>query len=280
MTLTNDKEGLAINSYIAVVGVHTTLWAFTALYLPRTTLTNSTEWHSPQQLSSRDRPQHPFLVALTQNPTWTLACICLGAGLVQSWWAGQVKRWSLDLFIQGTKDEKRMQRAFHDSNKLIMFLKAWAATFLASFLIHVILVLFGAPISSLVLKTYLLALLISIASVYTPALVLGIPTLDNDSTSVVRRWTWIRLFAELSPRNFVERAIVFPAIGTVIGCWIGVIPIALDWDRPWQAWPLTPAFGAIGGLILSSISALTVTTMAHVAQEQSRSQISAELKSK
>jgi len=27
---------------------------------------------------------------------------------------------------------------------------------------------------------------------------------------------------------------VYPAIGTVIGCWLGVIPIALDWDRPWQ----------------------------------------------
>jgi len=74
---------------------------------------------------------------------------------------------------------------------------------------------------------------------------------------------------------------VFPVIGTVIGCWIGVIPIALDWDRPWQAWPLTPAFGAIGGLILSSISALTVNTMIHVAQqEQSRSQNTAEQKRK
>jgi GPI ethanolamine phosphate transferase 2/3 subunit F len=122
MTL-NSKAGLAdssipINSYIAVVGVHTTLWAFTALYLPRTNLTNSPEWDSSQQLSSRDRPQHPFLVALTRNPTWTLACICIGASLVQSWWAGQVNRWWLDLSIQGTEEEERTQRAFHDSRKL------------------------------------------------------------------------------------------------------------------------------------------------------------------
>lgn len=39
---------------------------------------------------------------------------------------------------------------------------------------------------------------------------------------------------EQSPRNGVERALVFPAIGTVVGCWLGIIPIALDWDRPWQ----------------------------------------------
>ena len=118
-----NTDSIPINSYIAVVGVHASLWAFTALYLPRTTFTNglkNTEWNSSQQLSSRDRPQHPFLVALTQNPTWTLACICLGAGLVQSWWAGRVRRWWLELFIQGqgTQEEKRVQRAFHDSKKL------------------------------------------------------------------------------------------------------------------------------------------------------------------
>ena len=112
-----DTVTIPINSYIAVVGVHTSLWTFTALYLPRTTFTNA-EWDSSQQLSSRDRPQHPFMVALTQNPTWTLACICLGASLVQSWWARQVRRWWLDLVIQGTQEEKRMQSAFHDSKKL------------------------------------------------------------------------------------------------------------------------------------------------------------------
>jgi phosphatidylinositol glycan class F len=112
-------DSIPINSYIAVVGVHTSLWTFTALYLPRTTFANglkNTEWD--QQLSSRDRPQHPFLVALTQNPTWTLTWICLGAGLVQSWWAGRVRRWWLDLSIQGTQEEKRLQRAILDRKKL------------------------------------------------------------------------------------------------------------------------------------------------------------------
>ena len=75
---------------------------------------------SSQQLSSRDRPQHPFLAPLTLNPTWTLACICVGASIVQSWWAGQIRHWWLDLSIQGTDEEKRMQRAFHDSKKLMV----------------------------------------------------------------------------------------------------------------------------------------------------------------
>lgn len=48
---------------------------------------------------------------------------------------------------------------------------------------------------------------------------------------------------------------VHSTIGAILGTWAGVIPLALDWDRPWQAYPLTPAFGmlvgyAIGGYVL------------------------------
>ena len=27
--------------------------------------------------------------------------------------------------------------------------------------------------------------------------------------------------------------------GTVVGAWLGAIPIPLDWDRWWQRWPIT-----------------------------------------
>jgi len=35
-------------------------------------------------------------------------------------------------------------------------------------------------------------------------------------------------------RTPIERAMVYPAVGAVLGSWLGAIPIALDWDRPWQ----------------------------------------------
>lgn len=35
-------------------------------------------------------------------------------------------------------------------------------------------------------------------------------------------------------RTAHERLLVYPAVGTALGAWIGVFPIALDWDRPWQ----------------------------------------------
>ncbi|KDR76870.1 hypothetical protein GALMADRAFT_155582 [Galerina marginata CBS 339.88] len=268
------SQSLSMTSYISVVGVHTTLWSFVALYFPRAQflggLTGS-EWDKTQ-ISSRDRPQHPFLEALTVNPTSTLLYICIGAVVLQSWWAGWIRDWWLRLGVRGTEDERRTEIAFLDRQKLSISLFAWAATLAASVMVHCILVLFGAPITSLCLKTYLLALLISIMTVYSPAYALGVPTLGNDSASIVKRWTWVRLFAEFSTRNPVERALVYPAIGTAVGCWIGIIPIALDWDRPWQAWPLTPCFGAIGGYMISSMLALTVSTVIHLAEEHSQSQ--------
>lgn len=40
--------------------------------------------------------------------------------------------------------------------------------------------------------------------------------------------------------------------GAVIGAWIGSVLLALDWDRPWQAYPLTPAFGMLLGYSIGS----------------------------
>lgn len=40
--------------------------------------------------------------------------------------------------------------------------------------------------------------------------------------------------ADHRPANDVELALLVPAIGTLVGCWLGAVPIPLDWDRPWQ----------------------------------------------
>ena len=72
-------------------------------------------------------------------------------------------------------------------------------------------------------------------------------------------------------------------VGAITGAWCGVIPIALDWDRPWQvrtpnphlsqlqlsclqAWPLTPAYGAVFGHVLGSLAAFLVSSVYLLAQ--------------
>ncbi|KAJ6464182.1 GPI biosynthesis protein family Pig-F-domain-containing protein [Mycena vitilis] len=262
--------------YTSVVGVHTTVLGFSVLFLPRTT--EVFEFLRPEidltQITSKDRPQHRFLDALTLSPVFTLACICTGATVLQSWWGGWVRAWWIDHALQGAELERRIDRLRIDERKFTHLRNAWFATAAASVFFHVVLILFGASLLSQVWQTYLLALLLSVLVVFPPAYTIGSP-----SDSLTSWMTWVRLFAEFSVRTPVERAMLYPAVGTMAGCWLGVIPIALDWDRPWQAWPLTPALGAVVGYILASIAALTASAVRFFADEHIRLLHTAKVKS-
>ena len=75
--------------YASLLGVQTALLGFVALYLPRSTFLIS---DVPEQASSKDRPQHPFLKPLTADPILTLGWLCLGTFIVQAWWAGALRK--------------------------------------------------------------------------------------------------------------------------------------------------------------------------------------------
>ncbi|CAN6980325.1 unnamed protein product [Brassica rapa subsp. trilocularis] len=70
-------------------------------------------------------------------------------------------------------------------------------------------------------------------------------------------WTdWHRVFASMKPSGNVEYMIIIPAYGAIIGGWFGAWPMPLDWERPWQEWPICVCYGAIGGYIVGQILSL------------------------
>jgi len=113
------KEVLPGNSYIPVVGVHATLLAFNALFLPRTTFLQELTGISvnPAQLSSLDHPQHPFLEPLTLNPLTTTLYICFGAAILQSWWAGYIREWWSLVLVDRSSNEQ-LEKAFANQQKI------------------------------------------------------------------------------------------------------------------------------------------------------------------
>ncbi|KAG5635370.1 hypothetical protein H0H81_011517 [Sphagnurus paluster] len=262
-THTTSESFFPFARYTSIVGVHTTLLSFTALFLPRTTLL--LDLAPSPTATSLDRPQHPFLEALTARPALTLACLCTGAALLQSWWAGWVRSWGAQYAMRGSDDERRLETAALDGARGKALRGAALTTLVASVILHAVLVLFGAPLTTHIPHTYLLALLLALLTLFPPAYALGPPT--RTSTT---HFTWVRLFAQGSIRNPIERALVYPALGAALGCWAGTIPLALDWDRPWQAYPLPPAYGALAGHILASIAALTATGTFALAEEGMR----------
>ncbi|XXG54149.1 hypothetical protein AAC387_Pa03g2100 [Persea americana] len=69
---------------------------------------------------------------------------------------------------------------------------------------------------------------------------------------------WQHLFAHSRPMRCVDYMVSLPAHGAVIGAWFGAWPMPLDWERPWQEWPICITYGAIGGYILGVLASLVL----------------------
>lgn len=93
---TPTSDSFPFTSYASLVGVHTTLLVFVALFLARV----------PQAL--RRSPSFPE--GLTRDPMWTVAWICAGAVPLQGWWAGWVRKWVIDSSLKGTDTDRRLDR--------------------------------------------------------------------------------------------------------------------------------------------------------------------------
>jgi len=52
---------------------------------------------------------------------------------------------------------------------------------------------------------------------------------------------------------FDEAGVWGGTVGSLVGGWIGAVPIALDWDREWQKWPCTVLWGAVLGWAIGRV---------------------------
>ncbi|KAH6642274.1 GPI biosynthesis protein Pig-F [Boeremia exigua] len=105
-------------------------------------------------------------------------------------------------------------------------------------LLTAILVLFGAPVTTHQAHTLLAGAHIAVLSTLPLVYVHG-----------VSGETWREAIALLLPIDEVYGGL----IGTVLGAWLGAVPIPLDWDREWQKWPVTIVTGAYVGFAIGKL---------------------------
>jgi phosphatidylinositol glycan class F len=277
-------------SYTSLVGVHASLQLFTALFLPRTSLDElvssllgGTYTPPVTTVRSADRPQHAFLAPLTADPLATLGWLCAGVLVLQGWWAVRVHKWAQDyhralLGQDGKRDEPaemaegdRDRAARRRAEVLRRVGDVGGFAVLTAGLYHVMLVLFGAPITSHVGQTALLATLLSLLTTIPTAYVYHPPfhvsaLFGKPKDNTTRRLTWVKLFSEFALTTPIDVAVAYPAVGALVGAWAGAIPLALDWDRPWQAYPLPPAYGALLGSVLGALAGCAVNNVRFLAQ--------------
>ncbi|XP_021499251.1 phosphatidylinositol-glycan biosynthesis class F protein isoform X1 [Meriones unguiculatus] len=122
------------------------------------------------------------------------------------------------------------------SHKVTRVLKCCIYFLMSCFFLHVIFVLYGAPLIELVLETFLFAVILSTFTT-VPCLCLLGPNLR----------AWLRVFSRNGVTSIWENSLQITTISSFIGAWLGAFPIPLDWERPWQVWPISCTLGATSG---------------------------------
>lgn len=148
---------------------------------------------------------------------------------------------------QGSSRNQRVEFAFVRQmlkNVLLIFTSVHCFMFCA--------ILLGAPILSNLAQTYALSTLLTIITLIPFLLVLGL-----DGT--IRKL----LFNECEMSSPAIEAVYglskYNAICGILGAWVASVVAPLDWDRPWQVYPIPNMLGALAGYTLSNLYGLLIT---------------------
>jgi phosphatidylinositol glycan class F len=142
------------------------------------------------------------------------------------------------------------------TKKLIFVLKPYAkvargAVVLVAFwlLFAYVAVCFGAPVVSHHYETASFSALLTLLTVFPAVIILG-----PESETLTK----VFLFSGIADSDPLAHVLFRNALGAVVGAWFGAFPIPLDWDRPWQAWPITCVIGAAVGSAVAGFWSLFV----------------------
>ncbi|KAF4462196.1 glycosylphosphatidylinositol anchor biosynthesis 11 [Fusarium albosuccineum] len=104
-------------------------------------------------------------------------------------------------------------------------------------ILHVLFILFGAPFLTHVSHTFLCCAHIAVLAIFPVFYVRGSDPVPLQAVIGVS-----------APFDQTFGGFV----GTVVGAWLGAVPIPLDWDREWQKWPVTIVVGAYIGYFVGA----------------------------
>ncbi|KAH3683370.1 hypothetical protein WICPIJ_005659 [Wickerhamomyces pijperi] len=109
--------------------------------------------------------------------------------------------------------------------------------------------------------TLTIALTLLIPSVYVLLVLFGAPFNPAYFTqNLLLSWHVVNMILPLlltyvKIGKVSQGTIVKLTLLVLVGCWLGAVVVPLDWDRPWQTWPLPIVFGAFIGGVLSGVAA-------------------------
>ncbi|KAA1065983.1 hypothetical protein PGT21_017380 [Puccinia graminis f. sp. tritici] len=279
--------------YYSIVPLHLLFIHFTIYYLPGKIISSPEDGQAAAAAGGGRSMIGLNVEHLVHHPIRSLLVINLGTLLVQLWFTNFLRSWRNSLVGPTASHEpstSEKSQPLPDKHRLARQLKTLFLSLISAppsefpkrlakeldpklrslifrstlllkeallintvilLVITALLVLLGASASSLsqLLKNLGLACFLGLLGFFPASLLIG-------WNQAREKPNWIRIFSAFQPKNEVEVALLFPAFGACFGTWLGAIPIPLDWDRPWQAWPITCLVGASVGHAIGSIASI------------------------
>ncbi|OBA22235.1 putative glycosylphosphatidylinositol anchor biosynthesis protein [Metschnikowia bicuspidata var. bicuspidata NRRL YB-4993] len=183
-----------------------------------------------------------FSSGLTENPTQMMAkglVNLVGMQILYGFWIVYFEKPSI-------KSKNKATSKGSAGSNIVLVLSCIAISVLLANITFVALILLGAPMHGFLKETYLLACHASVIVVH-PILILFRLDLNQLGLIFKNEQVFRRIF-----RNQTLSA----SFVAILGAWIGVIPIPLDWDRPWQQWPITILSGVYVGSFAGSLTSV------------------------
>ncbi|XP_028177917.1 phosphatidylinositol-glycan biosynthesis class F protein [Ostrinia furnacalis] len=150
--------------------------------------------------------------------------------------------------IQARKAKASKSRA-GDILKSLLFL----LVVLFSYFVGII--LFGAPLLDSHEETLMLATLMTLLTVF--------PLIAHTGVEASMQ---LMFGLKTYGKDTIIQMLINNSLLAVAGAWLGAVVIPLDWNTPWQQWPIPCYLGAIGGYLLSNV--LTVLKVCLMAAAQ------------
>ncbi|CAG9795029.1 unnamed protein product [Diatraea saccharalis] len=149
-----------------------------------------------------------------------------------------------------TKKNKANKSTVSDILKSFVFL----LVVLFSFFIGII--LFGAPILECHEETLMLSALITLLAVFPLIAHCGVE-ISMQLLFGIKSYT----------KNTIVQMLINNALLTLCGAWLGAVVIPLDWNTPWQKWPIPCYLGAVAGYLLSNVLTVLKVSLMSAAQK-------------
>lgn len=162
----------------------------------------------------------------------------------------------LKSFYLNSSNDIQAKRSKQSKNKAGDIIKSIVFLLCVKFCFFIGIILFGAPVLDCHEETLMLSTLLTLLTVFPLIVHSGVETSMQ-----------LLFGVKTYGKDTIIEMLVNNALFTICGAWLGAVVIPLDWNTPWQVWPIPCYLGAIGGFLLSNVLTVFKVTLMSAAQK-------------